>query len=386
MGLFTNPLGHAGYPANTTTAQVLPSEVRAATQAEVNAGVLNDVYVSPLTLVGGAGSELGPRTLHGVILGEGATSPLGATAAGTTGQVLTATTSADPSFQAIGTGSGLTAHGVLIAEGTGAFQATAALLPGQVLVGAGASANPVPTYMTNASVTYVGAFHNIPSMSASTGGVAAVTINTYNIWSVPQWGATFEQYNTTVSTAIAPSVSATLGRGLNIDTIGGGNAKSIEITEGNTVNAKNAFVIGTSPAFYVQATFNIATLADVADVYLGFRKVQTYQATIPAGYTDYATIGVHGAAGEIELQTQIGSGGNTITDTTNAITAATNFTVRVNVSATGVVTYLLNGVAPTTVAAYTFTSALTVVPYLIYTSAAGAHAEVDFVSYQCGLQ
>ena len=54
MGLFTNPLGHAGYPPNVTApATVVNSTVRAATEAEVLAGVLTNVYVAPATLVGG---------------------------------------------------------------------------------------------------------------------------------------------------------------------------------------------------------------------------------------------------------------------------------------------------------------------------------------------
>jgi hypothetical protein len=343
-------------------------------------------------------------TAHGVVIGEG-TSALSATSAGTANQVLqSGGASSDPTWStatypatttanqllyssATNTIGGLTsANNATLTTSTTGVPSLTTLANGQTIIGQGAAASPAATFFSNSRVTYVPKFTNIPTMSSSIGGVAAVTINTYNIWAVPQWGAAFEQYNTTVSTAIAPSMSATAGNGMNINTIGGANAKSIEITEGNTVNSKNAFVIGTSAAFYVQASFNINTLANVADVYLGFRKVQTYQNTIPAGYTDYATIGVHGATGEIELQTQIGSGGNVITDTTNAITAATTFTVRVNVSATGVVTYLLNGIAPTTVAAYTFTTALTVVPYLIYTSAAGGNTEVDLVNYQCGLQ
>jgi hypothetical protein len=183
-------------------------------------------------------------------------------------------------------------------------------------------------------------------------------------------------------------MSATAGNGLNIDTITGATSKSIEITEGNTVNAKNAFVIGTSPAFFVKVGFNIATLADVVSLTMGFRKVQTYQATLLTGYTDYACIGVQNsvANGEIQIQTQVGSGGETKTDTTQAATAATIFTVQANVSSGGVVTYLFNGSAPTVTAAYTFTSALTVVPFIVYTTASGAHAEVDLVSYQCGFQ
>jgi len=87
---------------------------------------------------GGTGDST--LTLHGVLIGEG-TSPVNVTAAGTTGQVLTATTSSDPAFSAIGTGSGLTAHGVVIAENASAFAATAAGTTGQVLT-ATTSADP----------------------------------------------------------------------------------------------------------------------------------------------------------------------------------------------------------------------------------------------------
>jgi hypothetical protein len=80
-------------------------------------------------------------TQNGSLYGNG-TNPIGATSAGTTGQVLTATTSAAPAYAAIGTGSGLTAHGVLVGEGAGAFVATATGTAGQYLVSNGASADP----------------------------------------------------------------------------------------------------------------------------------------------------------------------------------------------------------------------------------------------------
>ncbi len=47
-----------------------------------------------------------------------------------------------PSFQAIGTNSGLTANGVVISEGLGAFQATTAGSIGQVLMSNGPDSNP----------------------------------------------------------------------------------------------------------------------------------------------------------------------------------------------------------------------------------------------------
>lgn len=248
-------------------------------------------------------------------------------------------------------------------------------------------------YPDNVRNTYCN-FGHLP-VAGNTGGnpgttfaaVPATTINTLNQWMVN--GCYFEQYNTTASTAAVPIMGTIANNGINIDNINGAAAKSIEITEGNAVSIKNAFLAGTSPAFFVRATFNINTLANVTELYVGFRKVQTYQATLPTGYTDYATIGVHGAAGLLQLQTQLASGGNIVTSTTNSVTAATNFTVQVNVSAAGVVTYLRdvvgNGplIAPTATAAYTF-GAVTVVPYIVYTTVT-SHTEVDLVEYACGL-
>lgn len=153
MGLFSNPLSYAGYPANTITAQKVNSTVRAATSVEALAGVLNDVYISPATY-SGAGGELGPRTLHGVILGEGTTNPLGATAAGADGKVLTGNTSADPTFSSIGTKSGLTAHGVIVAEGASAFVATSAGSNGQLLIAATTADPAFATLTSNGSLNF----------------------------------------------------------------------------------------------------------------------------------------------------------------------------------------------------------------------------------------
>lgn len=118
------------------TALVASSGVVSATWSELQSSTSGAILPVP---EGGTG--VGTLTAHGVLIGEG-TSPVHITAAGTTGQVLTATTSADPAFAAIGTGSGLTAHGVLLAENAGAFVATTAGTSGQFLVSNGASADP----------------------------------------------------------------------------------------------------------------------------------------------------------------------------------------------------------------------------------------------------
>lgn len=320
------------------------------------------------------------------VVGINSSGQLSSLGSGTTGQILTATTSASPSFSAIGTNSGLTAHGVLLAENNSAFVATAAFKAGQHLYSATTGADPAPQYISSASVTYVPTFNSIPGMNALTGGVAAVTINTTNIWTFPQWGAYFECYNTTVATNIAPALSTTAGRGLNVDNVGAAVSKTIEITEGNSVQTKNAFVTNTSAAFYVQASVNVTTTANVNLFIVGFRKQQAYQATVITGYTDYACIGIAGTSAKIQLKTQKTSGGETLTDTTNTVSATTTVTFKVLVSSAGVVTYTINGSAPSSTASYTFTTGLTVIPFIVYQTPAGGHAEADLVNYQCGFQ
>lgn len=72
MGLFTNPLGHAGYPPGVTgTPTTQPASIRAATAAEVAAGVLNNCYVSPAT----AQSAIALDFASPPVLGFGSTTP-----------------------------------------------------------------------------------------------------------------------------------------------------------------------------------------------------------------------------------------------------------------------------------------------------------------------
>lgn len=116
MGLFSNPLGHAGYPPGVTgTPTTQPSEVRAATAAEVAAGTLKNCYVSPAT----AQSSIALDFASPPVLGFGSTTkrPVHATTLESTG----ATT--------LGTGAGVTAT-LGNATGTiGFFGATAVAKP-----------------------------------------------------------------------------------------------------------------------------------------------------------------------------------------------------------------------------------------------------------------
>jgi hypothetical protein len=94
MGLFTNPLSHAGYPPRVTgTPTTQPSEVQAATAAEVAAGTINYKYVSPAT----AQSAIALDFASPPALGFGSTTP----------RPVHATTLSSTGATAIGSGSGV---------------------------------------------------------------------------------------------------------------------------------------------------------------------------------------------------------------------------------------------------------------------------------------
>lgn len=95
MGLFTNPLGHAGYPPGATgTPTTQNTTVRAATLAEANDGTLTDCYLSPATAqaatvvdfasppAGGFGSTT-PRPVASTTLTSSGNTTLGTGAAAT---------------------------------------------------------------------------------------------------------------------------------------------------------------------------------------------------------------------------------------------------------------------------------------------------------------
>jgi hypothetical protein len=58
-------------------------------------------------------------------------------------------------------------------------------------------------------------------------------------------------------------------------------------------------------------------------------------------------------AGDFKIETIDDNNATTTTDTTDNASDGTDHTIEVRVSAAGVVTYLIDGVAPTTTAAFT---------------------------------
>ena len=157
----------------------------------------------------------------------------------------------------------------------------------------------------------------------------------------------------------------------------------IEICGGILACNKLTFVIGTDPAFYAKMRFSIADVSGTDDCAFGFRKVEAYRANID-DYLDMAVLNVIG--GDIYIQTILNNGTTTSTDTTNTWADTTTHTLEVYVSAAGVVTYKIDGVAPTTTAAFTFDTGDRVVPFFYMLQHTDLTGAVVLTHFECGPQ
>lgn len=183
-------------------------------------------------------------------------------------------------------------------------------------------------------------------------------------------------------TIIAPRMTTT-GLLVSLDLT---NTEGVEYNFGVNANSRHAYTIGTSAAFFFQVSLNVADVSGGGPYMIGFRKQEANNATL-ANYTDYAMIGMNASvsATNISLLTELNAGGQTTTDTTDAWADGTTKTLAVLVSAAGVVTYTIDGVAPSVTAAFTFDSGDVVMPFIRLTHTADAGA-VNLISMKAGFQ
>lgn len=184
-------------------------------------------------------------------------------------------------------------------------------------------------------------------------------------------------------TIIAPRMTTT-GLLTSLDLVA---AEGAEYNWGMRSNALNTFTIGTSPAFFVELQVNAADVGGLDPLLAGFRIVQANNATL-SNYTDFAAIGANAttAADVVIIQDQLNTGGVNITNTTDAWLDGQTRTFRVNVSAAGVVTYLINGAPPTVPAAFTFDNGDVVAPFLRHLFGAATPGAINWISLSVGLQ
>lgn len=146
-------------------------------------------------------------------------------------------------------------------------------------------------------------------------------------------------------------------------------------------------IIGTTPAFKASLTFQIADVSGTDDFHFGFRRAETVNGTFD-NYLDAASIGFVTSANPaaIQLETILNNAGTTTTDTTDTVADGTSIKFTVLVSAAGAVTYLIDGVAPSTTAAFTFDDGDLVIPFIHYLQHTDLTEDFDLEEFEYALQ
>jgi hypothetical protein len=139
------------------------------------------------------------------------------------------------------------------------------------------------------------------------------------------------------------------------------NNDGSEVNTGMLGASGRPFVIGDDPAFYFCATIKITDVSGSDLLVAGFRRAEAFTATFD-NYNDLAGIG--SVSGDIYLKTILNNAATTSTDTTDNWADAATKKLCTYVSNAGVVTYTIDGVAPTTTAAFTFDDGDPVIPFV----------------------
>ena len=223
----------------------------------------------------------------------------------------------------------------------------------------------------------------VPVNSKIVGGASSGTAGDENMLMFAD-GNVLEYHILGTQTIVAPAMTTT---GLNIgmdQTADDGVELCPTIL---AAGASSGFTVGTDPAFYFACKLDIADASGTDDLHVGFRKVEAYQANFD-DYDEAATIGVVGTSdpNTIQIETILNGGATTTTDTTDTWADAASKTLKVLVSAAGVVTYQIDGSAPTATAAFTFDDAEVVVPFVYFLHAADVAGAVNIITWDVGFQ
>jgi hypothetical protein len=201
-------------------------------------------------------------------------------------------------------------------------------------------------------------------------------------------GIIMEQFIIGTQTILAPRMgAAALGLTVSADLT---NAEGKEISFGATrVNSKHSFTIGTSPAFYMQLRFTCNDVSSVEPAYFGFRQTEANNASY-AAYNEFCLYGLNDGVspGDCAISTRKAAGAQVDTDTNDAWADTTTHTLRINVSAAGVTTFLYDGSAPTVTQAFTFTNGIVVHPFWshLFNATVGVGDEIYWISMEVGFQ
>lgn len=157
----------------------------------------------------------------------------------------------------------------------------------------------------------------------------------------------------------------------------------VELVGGVLGASGRPFIVGDDPAFYFCATIFVDDVSGTDDLHMGFRQTELFTAVFD-DYTDLASIGP--MSGNITIETILNNAGTTTTDTTDDWADDATKKLCTYVSGAGVVTYTIDGDAPTTTAAYSFADGLPVVPFVHYIHATTTPDEIILSLWEVGYQ
>jgi hypothetical protein len=207
--------------------------------------------------------------------------------------------------------------------------------------------------MLNAKKVCVEKFIGPPIMAAALGSAATATSLSTMIM---PGGNVFSTTPVVGQTLIAPVMAAT---GLDVAGDQTDNDGRGIIFAPDYSGRSCAFTVGQG-AFYAKLRFSLADVSGTDLCMFGFRKAIAHNADATA-YSDMATLNVR--SGTINISTNLASAGISHTSTTQTWADTATHTLEVYVSNAGLVTYKIDGAAPTVTAAMTLTAGLVMVPF-----------------------
>jgi hypothetical protein len=221
-------------------------------------------------------------------------------------------------------------------------------------------------------------FPQSPVYCSKTGAAATGSTGDENILMTPD--TAFEYHILGTQTIVAPVITAL---GLDMGSMDATANDGLELNHGILSSQKSSFTVGTDAAFYLRARFSIANVSGTDDCAIGFRTIAANQANVD-DYADMAVLNV--ISGAITIETILASAATVSTDTTDAWADTETHELKVLVSAAGVVTYLIDGVAPTTTAAFTFADTTNVMPYFYFLEDTGTAGALPLMVWDWGYQ
>lgn len=220
-------------------------------------------------------------------------------------------------------------------------------------------------------------------------GAAAGSDNNINQWQFAG-GAQLEVLCSAANADIVPVKEAGVGLVIPNDNA---SDDGIEVIVSDSLNSTGpCYTIGTDAAFRVDMKVKIKDVSDYDVAAVGFRKQEAFTSATDADgelivdYTDIAGLNVN--LGNIDTFTRINSATGTATDSGDDWADGATKTLSVLVSAAGVVTFQIDGAAPTTnTNTLTFDNGDVVIPFMMFTKAAtSADTPPVLVSFFAGHQ